>query len=156
VTDAAVSLAASSQQVQESSAAQTDATTAVAAAVEQASVSVSETSINAQMAAEEVARARDDTTAAMRVMNEAVGNMREIAGLIETSSATVTGLSDASQRIGGIVQVIREIADQTCWLSMRPSKPRVPVSRAAALRWWRTRCASWPSVPARPLRRSAP
>jgi methyl-accepting chemotaxis protein len=118
VTDAAVSLAASSQQVQESSAAQTDATTAVAAAVEQASVSVSETSINAQMAAEEVARARDDTTAAMRVMNEAVGNMREIAGLIETSSATVTGLSDASQRIGGIVQVIREIADQTNLLAL--------------------------------------
>ena len=118
VTEAAVALAASSQKVGESSTAQSDATAAVAAAVEQASVSVSETSMNAQMAAEEVARARDDTDAAMRVMNEAVGNMREIAGLIETSSASVTGLSDASQRIGGIVQVIREIADQTNLLAL--------------------------------------
>lgn len=118
VTEAAVALAASSQKVGESSAAQSDATAAVAAAVEQASVSVSETSMNAQMAAEEVARARDDTDAAMRVMNETVGNMREIAGLIETSSASVTSLSDASQRIGGIVQVIREIADQTNLLAL--------------------------------------
>ena len=118
VTEAALALAESSQKVQESSAAQTDATAAVAAAVEQASVSVSETATNAQMAAEEVARARDDTDAAMRVMNEAVGNMRAIAGLIETSSEQVTGLSDASQRIGGIVQVIREIADQTNLLAL--------------------------------------
>ena len=118
VTEAALALAESSQKVQESSAAQTDATSAVAAAVEQASVSVSETSMNAQMAAEEVARARDDTDAAMRVMNEAVGNMRAIAGLIEASSQQVTGLSDDSQRIGGIVQVIREIADQTNLLAL--------------------------------------
>ena len=118
VTEAALALAESSQKVQESSAAQTDATSAVAAAVEQASVSVSETSMNAQMAAEEVARARDDTDAAMRVMNEAVGNMRAIAGLIEASSQQVTGLSDSSQRIGGIVQVIREIADQTNLLAL--------------------------------------
>jgi methyl-accepting chemotaxis protein len=118
VTDAALSLASSSQKVQESSVAQTDATSSVAAAVEQASVSVSETSSNAQMAAEEVARAREDTDAAMHVMGETVGNMREIAVLIETSSTRVTELSDASLRIGGIVKVIREIADQTNLLAL--------------------------------------
>ncbi|HEY1182461.1 MAG TPA: methyl-accepting chemotaxis protein, partial [Rhodocyclaceae bacterium] len=118
VTDAALSLADSSQKVQESSVAQTDATSAVAAAVEQASVSVSETSSNAQMAAEEVARAREDTDAAMQVMEETVGNMRQIAALIETSSQRVTELNDASQRIGGIVKVISEIADQTNLLAL--------------------------------------
>lgn len=118
VTEAAVSLAASSQKVQESSVSQADATAAVAAAVEQASVSVSETSNNAQMAAEEVERGRADTDAAMRVMNETVSNMRKIASLIESSSHSVTGLSDSSQRIGGIVQVIREIADQTNLLAL--------------------------------------
>ena len=118
VTEAALSLADSSQKVQESSVAQTDATSSVAAAVEQASVSVSETSSNAQMAAEEVERAREDTDAAMQVMGETVGNMREIAALIETSSSRVTELNDASQRIGGIVKVIREIADQTNLLAL--------------------------------------
>ena len=37
----------------------------------------------------------------------------------------------------------------TCWPSTRPSRRRRPGSRDAALRWWRTRCASW--QPARPL-----
>ncbi|HWV17231.1 MAG TPA: methyl-accepting chemotaxis protein [Rhodocyclaceae bacterium] len=118
LTEAALSLADSSEKVHESSLAQADATAAVAAAVEQASVSVSETSTNAQLAATEVERAREDTAAAMRVMNEAVGNMRRIAGLIESSAASVTGLSESSQRIGGIIQVIREIADQTNLLAL--------------------------------------
>ena len=118
LTEAALSLADSSEKVHESSLAQADATAAVAAAVEQASVSVSETSTNAQQAAAEVERAREDTAAAMRVMNEAVGNMRRIAGLIESSAASVTGLSESSQRIGGIIQVIREIADQTNLLAL--------------------------------------
>ena len=118
VTEAALALAGSSEKVHESSLAQADATAAVAAAVEQASVSVSETSTNAQQAAAEVERARTDTDAAMRVMNEAVGNMRRIAGLIESSAASVTGLSESSQRIGGIIQVIREIADQTNLLAL--------------------------------------
>jgi methyl-accepting chemotaxis protein len=86
--------------------------------VEQASVSVSETSTNAKMAAEEVAKARDDTDAAMKVMGETVLNMRQIASLIEISSSNVTNLSEASHRIGGIVKVIREIADQTNLLAL--------------------------------------
>ncbi len=118
VTEAADALSESSERVHQSSVAQADATAAVAAAVEQASVSVSETANNAQMAAEEVQRARTDTESAMHVMTQTVTGMREIAGMIETSTTHVTLLSDSSQRIGGIVQVIREIADQTNLLAL--------------------------------------
>lgn len=118
ITAVAHQLAGSSQEVRESSLAQADATAAVAAAFEQASVSVSETTANAENAAHIVDTARSDTVAAMRVMAETVSNMRDIASLIRTSAGQVTSLSDSSQQIGGIVQVIQEIAEQTNLLAL--------------------------------------
>ncbi|MDX9994637.1 MAG: methyl-accepting chemotaxis protein [Rhodocyclaceae bacterium] len=118
ITAVAHELAGSSQEVRESSLAQADATAAVAAAFEQASVSVSETTANAENAARIVETARADTVAAMRVMGETVSNMRQIASLIRTSAGQVTSLSDSSQQIGGIVQVIQEIAEQTNLLAL--------------------------------------
>jgi methyl-accepting chemotaxis protein len=118
ITSAAHGLADSSREMQSSSAAQSDATAAVVAAVEQASVSVSETAANANNAAHMVDASRGDTVEAMRVMGTAVSNMRQIAELIRSSAASVTELSDSSQRIGGIVQVIQEIAEQTNLLAL--------------------------------------
>jgi methyl-accepting chemotaxis protein len=118
ITTAAHDLAESSQRVQESSSSQSEAAAAVAASVEQASVSVSETAANAQMATEVVTRAKTDTESAMAVMGEAVANMKRIATLIGESSNNVNQLSASSERIGGIVQVIREIADQTNLLAL--------------------------------------
>jgi methyl-accepting chemotaxis protein len=65
-----------------------------------------------------VATSRSDTLAAMSVMNKAVINMRQIADLIRASAEQVTALSDSSQQIGGIVQVIQEIAEQTNLLAL--------------------------------------
>jgi methyl-accepting chemotaxis protein len=118
ITAAAHELAESSRQMQSSSASQSDATAAVVAAVEQASVSVSETAANADNAAHMVEASRADTVAAMRVMATAVSNMRQIADLIRSSAESVTALSASSQQIGGIVQVIQEIAEQTNLLAL--------------------------------------
>jgi methyl-accepting chemotaxis protein len=118
ITDAAHTLAASSDQVNQSSVAQSDAAATVAAAVQQASVSVSETSANAQTATIVVARACQETAQAMEVMAQMVGNMKHIAHLIGESQQSVTLLSESSGQIGGIVQVIREIADQTNLLAL--------------------------------------
>jgi len=118
ITSAAHGLAESSRQMQSSSAAQSDATSAVVAAVEQASVSVSETAANAGNAARMVETSRSDTVAAMQVMAMAVGNMKQIADLIRSSAQSVTALNDSSQQIGGIVQVIQEIAEQTNLLAL--------------------------------------
>ncbi len=118
ITAAAHDLAASSKQVQESSSAQSDAAAAVAAAVEQASTSVSETAANALDATTVVKNARAETSAATAVMSEAVATMRSIAGLIARSSTNVTELSGSSAKIGGIVNVIREIAEQTNLLAL--------------------------------------
>jgi len=118
ITQAADALATSSQQVTASSAVQSDATSSVAVAVEQASVNVSETAASARVAAEVVNRAREDNERALAVMRETVGNMNSIASLIRESGSSVERLDESSQKIGGIVQVIKEIADQTNLLAL--------------------------------------
>jgi methyl-accepting chemotaxis protein len=118
ITGAAHNLSTSSQQVQESSSSQSDAASAVAAAVQEASVSVSETAANAKIATDVVNTAKQDTTAATAVMTEAVSTMKRIADLIRLSSINVNNLDVCSEKIGGIIQVIREIADQTNLLAL--------------------------------------
>lgn len=115
---AAHTLAVSSMQVNESSNAQSDAASAVAAAVEQASVSVSETSANAHTAAEAVHHSRDETEKALAVMGNAVTRMELIANLIGQSTSNVSELTESSAQIGGIIQVIKEIAQQTNLLAL--------------------------------------
>jgi methyl-accepting chemotaxis protein len=118
ITHAAHALATSSQRVNESSMVQTEAAVSVAAAVEQASASVSGTAANAKAASDVVNRAKEDNVQAMQVMRETVSNMTSIARLISDSGSNVEILDADSKKIGGIVQVIKEIADQTNLLAL--------------------------------------
>ena len=118
IADAARALAAASEQVTKSSAAQAEASSSVAAAVEEASVSVSETAANAQSANEIVVKSRAGVERALAAMAETVSNVNGIAGLIRESGASVEMLDTSSKKIGGIVQVIKEIADQTNLLAL--------------------------------------
>jgi methyl-accepting chemotaxis protein len=97
---------------------QTEAAVSVAAAVEQASASVSGTAANAKAASDVVNRAKEDNVQAMQVMRETVSNMTSIARLISDSGSNVEILDADSKKIGGIVQVIKEIADQTNLLAL--------------------------------------
>jgi len=118
IADAARALATASEQVTKSSSAQAEASSAVAAAVEEASVSVSETAANAQSANEVVVRAGAGVERALAAMSETVANVNVIAELIRASGSSVEQLDRSSQKIGGIVQVIKEIADQTNLLAL--------------------------------------
>jgi methyl-accepting chemotaxis protein len=118
ITGASRALATASEKVTRSSATQSDASAAVAAAVEQASVSVGETAANAQNANAIVGRARAGIEHALSVMSETVSNVNGIADLIRASGANVELLDQSSKQIGGIVQVIKEIADQTNLLAL--------------------------------------
>ena len=118
IADASNALSASSKQVNQSSAAQADAASTVAAAVEEVSVSVSETAANARSAGEIVEKSRAGTEGALAVMTETVQNVNGIAALIRESDTNVGRLDESSKRIGGITQVIREVADQTNLLAL--------------------------------------
>lgn len=118
ISDAASDLAGSSSRVKESSSAQAEAATAVAAAMQEASVSVTQTAASAKIATDVVAKAQNETDSATKVMTDAVVAMKHIASLLNDSSQSVIALSGSSERIGGIIQVIREIADQTNLLAL--------------------------------------
>jgi methyl-accepting chemotaxis protein len=115
---AAHSMTESSKAVTENSLNQSSAAESVAAAVEQSSVSISETASNAQAAAELVIHARKDSANAGKIMQETVTKMDDVAKLIRESGDSVHHLDESSQKIGHIVQVIKEIADQTNLLAL--------------------------------------
>ncbi|TAN71745.1 MAG: HAMP domain-containing protein [Gallionella sp.] len=118
IADASGALSISSDQVNKSSLAQSDSASTVAAAVEEVSVSISETTANARTAGEIVGKARAGTEMALSVMGETVKNVNGIAALIRESNTNVEQLDERSKKIGGIVQVIREVADQTNLLAL--------------------------------------
>ena len=118
ITAAAHALAVSSNEVKENSIVQSTAAESVAAAVEESSVSISETANNAQAAAELVIHARKDSENAGKIMQETVVKMDGVAKLIRASGDSVHHLDESSQKIGHIVQVIKEIADQTNLLAL--------------------------------------
>jgi methyl-accepting chemotaxis protein len=104
--------------VQESSASQADASSSVAAAVEEASVSVSETAQSAHTTSEIVEQARTEAGHALGVMREVVANVQGIADAVSQSARNVHLLAENSVQIGGIVRVIKDIADQTNLLAL--------------------------------------
>ncbi len=118
ITQSAEVMAAASASVGQGSARQSDAASSVAAAVEQASVSISETAQSARTASAAVSQAQQDNQDALQIMRRTVANMHDIARLISQSGVQVEQLAESSQQIGGIVQVIKEIADQTNLLAL--------------------------------------
>ncbi len=118
IADASGELAIASGQVNRSSSAQADAASSVAAAIEEVSVSVSETAANARTAGEIVEKSNAGTAQVLAIMAETVQNVNGIAALIRKSGDNVGRLDESSKRIGGIVKVIKEVADQTNLLAL--------------------------------------
>jgi len=118
IANASGVLAASSEQVNRSSSAQADAASSAASVIEEISVSVSETAGNARTVAEIVDKSRAGTAQVLATMAETVKNVNGIAALIRESDANVARLDERSKKIGGIIQVIKEVADQTNLLAL--------------------------------------
>lgn len=118
LTQASMHLSGSSQEINRSASITADATSSVAATIEQVSVSVSQTSSSAKAISELVEDAGRTTQSAMQVMADAVHNIDEITVLLQQSTSNVAVLEDSSQQIGGIIKVIKEIADQTNLLAL--------------------------------------
>jgi methyl-accepting chemotaxis protein len=118
MADAARGMAASATQVTQGSAAQSEVAIAVAGTVEQTAGSISESANSARVANESVQKAQAGIDKALESMRDTVSNVEGVAGMIRNAGDQVGQLDESSKKIGGIVQVIKEIADQTNLLAL--------------------------------------
>ena len=80
-------------------------------------------------------------------LNVVVSNVLEMATKTKAEAETVEVLNQQAVQIGGIVKLIKEVADQTTfWLSTPPSRQLVRANKDADLQLWRTRSENSQSV----------
>ncbi|GAB3247931.1 methyl-accepting chemotaxis protein [Chitinimonas naiadis] len=111
-------LTASAHQVSEGSRQQSDASTSMAAAIEQLSTSISHLSDSAREAMSHSVEAEHHAEDGGKVIGNTVKEMSAIAYSIEQTAQAMRELDQRSEEIGSIVQVIREVADQTNLLAL--------------------------------------
>jgi len=115
---AANSLSASSRQLSAGAEEQSSAAGNVAAVIEEISTAISETAENAREVEATVDAARQESEQAIAVTQKTMANINHVAASIRSSSDNVQELLERSKQISGIVNVIKEIADQTNLLAL--------------------------------------
>jgi methyl-accepting chemotaxis protein len=115
---AANNIAATSSQLANSSAEQSYASTSMAAAMEELTVSVSHMAENAGQARTQAEESGKASLEGSRVIHNTVQSMQSIAATVKEASASVTLLGDDAKAISSIVDVIRSIAEQTNLLAL--------------------------------------
>jgi methyl-accepting chemotaxis protein len=111
-------LSQAAQQASSSSVQQSDAATTMAAAMEQLTVSMGQVARNAGRASELSQLSGDASQKGEQVITASVQQMREIAHRIQQTAHAVQQLGESSKEISGIVEVIRDVADQTNLLAL--------------------------------------
>ena len=97
---------------------QSDATSSMAAAVEELSVSIDQVEEHAGDVRRITQQASEQSTRSAQVIQAAAGEIHRIAAAVTESAEDIRSLETLSGRISGIVNVIREIADQTNLLAL--------------------------------------
>lgn len=118
VSSAATELATASGQVSSSSQYQSEAASSMAAAIEEMTVSITQISEHAndahRLAIESSTRADEGGT----IIHGTISDMQKIAASVTESAQTVKELAQQSEHISGIVNVIKEVAEQTNLLAL--------------------------------------
>jgi methyl-accepting chemotaxis protein len=118
VGNSARQLAQTSHAVATASAQQSEATTATAAAVEQMTVGIGHIADSAEQAVASSRQSEDLSRKGSQVIHGAASEMSKIADSVEASSAIIATLEQQSNEISAVVNVIKEIADQTNLLAL--------------------------------------
>jgi methyl-accepting chemotaxis protein len=118
VGQAARELAQASKSVADSSGRQSEATASAAAAIEEMTVSISHIADNTSEAHTISVHSEDMSRKGGAVIQSAVSEMGKIADSVEASSAIISTLELQSNEISEVVNVIKEIADQTNLLAL--------------------------------------
>lgn len=118
VADASSALADNTIKVAHSSQQQSEAASSTAAAVQEVTVSINLVADRARDTENASAGAYDLSQNGERVIEQASGKITLIADSVNTLSRGIASLGERSNEISGIVQVIKEISDQTNLLAL--------------------------------------
>jgi len=118
LTQAAQQLATSSHDVLLASERQSDASASVAAAVEEMSVSVGQITENAADAQRHASDTGNLAKEGSGAVQKVIVEMNKISGTVSNASSLITSLGERSHQISEIVNVIKDIADQTNLLAL--------------------------------------
>jgi methyl-accepting chemotaxis protein len=118
LVSAATEIASSSEQMARGSQEQTGQTSQVSSAVEEMTATIVESSKNAGEAAGQAKEAANAARAGNQVVTQTIEGMNRIAQVVQESAKTVQELAKSSDKIGEIIGVIDDIADQTNLLAL--------------------------------------
>jgi methyl-accepting chemotaxis protein len=89
--------------------------------VESSTTAVTELSASIQQVAGNAARATDVAEQSSHAVNDAVNRMDQIRNAVDDAAQKMRDLGESSKRIGNIVEVIRQISEQTSMLALNAS-----------------------------------
>jgi methyl-accepting chemotaxis protein len=118
VSSAARALAASSGQVASSSAQQSEAASSMAATVEEVTVSINHISASAREALSLSQKSGELSSEGGNIIHSATSEMEQIAETVRQTSLSIEELGQRSNQISSVVQVIKDVADQTNLLAL--------------------------------------
>jgi methyl-accepting chemotaxis protein len=118
LVSAATEIASTSEQMARGSQEQTGQTSQVSSAVEEMTATIVESSKNAGEAAGQAKEAANAARAGNQVVTQTIEGMNRIAQVVQESAKTVQELAKSSDKIGEIIGVIDDIADQTNLLAL--------------------------------------
>jgi methyl-accepting chemotaxis protein len=118
VSDAASAVSISATRVADSSHKQSEAATGMASAVQEMTASIDQISDHARAAQQVSAESGEMSVQGGRIVDETAQEMERIAKTVNESSRIIEQLGKHSEEISTIVNVIKEIADQTNLLAL--------------------------------------
>jgi len=93
-------------------------TNQIATAINEMAAAAEEVSRHAAEAAQASSETDSSTQATQRAVNAAIGDIRELSGKLEAAASTMNQLQEGAQNVGGVIDVIRGIAEQTNLLAL--------------------------------------
>ena len=118
VAAAANAMATTSTQVATASHLQSEAASSMAATVEEMTVSVNHVAERAQEASRLSNESGDLAASGEKTIGQTSGGIQDIAGTVHEAARLIHGLEQHSQQIANVVQVIKDVADQTNLLAL--------------------------------------
>ena len=118
VMEASNEISSSSEEMAAGAQEQTQQASQVAVAVDEMTRTILENTKNASLMAGSAKEQGNKAKEGGSVVKETIGGMMKIAEVVEKSATTVKGLGESSNKIGEIIEVIDDIADQTNLLAL--------------------------------------